>query len=375
MRAVLPIMLKEYKHIIRDRRSLIASLLLPVLMLVLFGYAISLDVKRVDIAVIDRDMSPASRLVVDSLVADGTIRVASWPADEAELELQIDRAEVRIGVIFPVGFGSDLAAGADAPLQVLVDGTEASFAAQALALMVGNLRSQTTRRLVQQLRTVGFRDELPSLRVEPRVFFNEALDGNWFIVPGLIAVIIMQLAALLTSQCVAQEYEHNTIEQILVSPVNGPALMLGKLIPYLGLGAVQVLLVTLSARLLYHVPIRGSLWTFSLATLLYLTGAMSLGLVVSAALKNQHLAMQVSLLASILPSFLLSGFVFPISNMPLFLQWLSYGVPARYYITIIRGIFLKGVGLAVLWPEFVTMGVFAVILIAISATRFRSSLS
>ncbi|MBN1336467.1 MAG: ABC transporter permease, partial [Deltaproteobacteria bacterium] len=223
-------------------------------------------------------------------------------------------------------------------------------------------------------RTAGHRDPLPTLVAEPRVFFNEALNGQWFIVPGLIVVVTMLLSAFLTSLCVAREYERNTIEQILVSPVSGPALMLGKLAPYLAVGAIQVASVTLASHVLFEVPIRGSLLFLSGASLLFLVGAQALGLALSAALRSQQVAMQMSIVITVLPSILLSGFVFPIRNMPWVLQILSWVVPARYFIRIVRGVFLKGVGPAVLWPELIAMVVFAFLMILLATSRFRRSL-
>ncbi|MBT3221435.1 MAG: ABC transporter permease [Proteobacteria bacterium] len=216
---------------------------------------------------------------------------------------------------------------------------------------------------------------MPGIRPRIRVFFNEALDSTWFIIPGLIAIIIMMLAAMVTSQCVAREYERNTIEQILVSPVNGPALMLGKLIPYVGVGAFQVFSVTLASYLLFGVPIRGSWLLLAGATFLYVTGSMALGLMFSAVLKSQQLAMMIAFVATMLPSLLLSGFVFPLTNMPKALQIVSYAVPARYYITITRGLFLKGVGIDVLWPELLAMVIYAMVLLIVATSRFRRSLS
>ncbi len=374
MRAFFPIAIKELRHVLRDPRSLAAALALPLLMVLLFGYAINLDVSEVDIAVVDRDRSAASRDILNHLTADGAVRIVARPARTEDLERLLDQNKARLGIVIPAGFGRDLAAGKDAPVQVLVDGTEAAFAAQALGLVAGSLTDTTMRELEGLLRTAGLKGGVPGLKARPRVFFNEALNSRWFMVPGLIAIIIMMLAAMITSQCVAREYERNTIEQVLVSPVRGPALMFGKLMPYVLVGIVQVTSVTLLSRFLFGVPIRGSLGLLSLATVLYLVGAMSLGLLLSAALKSQQVAMQLSFVVTILPSMILSGFVFPIENMPRFLQWISYAVPARYYLTLIRGLFLKGVGIDVLWPQLVAMVIFATVVLIMATSRFRRSL-
>jgi len=374
MRALWPIMTKEILHILRDPRSLGASLALPILMLVLFGYAIKLDVKEVTVALVDYDASQASQQLVEALTADGAIKVVARPATEVELDRLLDVGAVRLGIIVPPNYERGIQAGEEVPVQVLVDGTDATFAGMALGLVAGNLQAQVVRDIEAQLRTVGM-DGMPGLRPQARVFFNEELNGTWFIIPGLIAVIIMMLAALVTSQCVAREYETNTIEQILVSPVSGPALMLGKLLPYVAVGCVQVLMVTVVAVGLFGLPIRGSLVLLTVATMLFLLGSMALGLMISAVLKSQQLALMVSFVATMLPALILSGFVFPITNMPLLLQWLSYAVPARYYVTITRGLFLKSVGLDVLWPEFAAMVIYATVVLLLAISRFQRSLS
>ncbi len=374
MRALFPIASKEMLHILRDPRSLVAALALPLLMVLLFGYAINLDVKNVDIAVVDQDHSAAARDIMSHLTADGAIRVVARCDNPAELERMLDMGTARLGIVIPPGFGRDIAAGKNAPVQVIVDGTEASFAAQALGHVASSLQYTTLGEVEGLLKVMGRRDGLPGLKARPRIFFNEALDSRWFVVPGLIAIIIMMLSAMITSQCVAREYEHNTIEQILVSPVRGPALMLGKLAPYILVGIVQVGSVTLLSRFLFGVPIRGSLGLLAIATLLYLVGAMAMGLLFSAALKSQQVAMQISFVATILPSMILSGFIFPIKNMPWFLQYISYAVPARYYLRLIRGLFLKGVGMEVLWPDMLAMVIFAFVVMAAATSRFRRSL-
>ncbi len=374
MRAFFPIASKELLHILRDPRSLLAALALPLLMVVMFGYAINLDVKNVDIAVVDQDRSAAARQLMSHLTADGAVRVVARTDSPDEMERMLDMGKARMGIVIPPGFGRDIESGKNAPVQVIVDGTEASFAAQALGHVASSLQYTTVNEVEQLLTVMGRRGGVPGLSAEPRIFFNEALDSRWFVVPGLIAVIIMMLSAMITSQCVAREYEHNTIEQILVSPVRGPALMLGKLAPYILVGIIQVGSVTLLSRFLFGVPIRGSLLILAVATLLYLTGAMAMGLLFSAALKSQQVAMQISFVATILPSMILSGFIFPIKNMPWFLQYISYAVPARYYLRLIRGLFLKGVGLDVLWPDLVAMVIFAFVVMAAATSRFRRSL-
>lgn len=375
MKPFLAILYKECLHIARDRRALVAALLLPLLQLVLFGYAIQLDVRNVEIALVDHDRTPASRSLVEELCADGAVSVVQRASDEDEVEALLDGGTVRLGLVIPAGFERRMHAGREAPIQLLVDGSDASFAGQALGHVGGSLGHSMEERLTRTVSLTGGPDRLPGIHLRTRVLYNEALNGTWFIIPGLIAVLLVMLAAMLTSQCVAREYEQDTIEQILVSPVSGPALMLGKLLPYIGVGVAQVITVTLAAVFVFGVPIRGNLVLLSVATLLYLAGAMALGLMLSAVLKSQQVALQISLVATMLPSLLLSGFLFPIENMHPILQGLSWGIPARYYIAITRGMFLKGTGLAVLWPEILAMVVFATAMLVLATSRFRRSLA
>ncbi|MCA9572372.1 MAG: ABC transporter permease, partial [Myxococcales bacterium] len=305
--------------------------------------------------------------------ADGTVHVVARPRTEGELEDLLDGGRTRLGLIVPSGYSDRLHAGLEAPVQLLVDGSDASFAGLALNHVGGAIAHDTRAAVEAAVHQAGVR-EIPGLAVRPRVLYNSTLNGTWFVIPGLIAVLIAMLAAMLTSQCIAREYEQDTIEQILVSPVSGPALMLGKLVPYVAVGALQVATVTLAARWVFDVPLRGSLVLLSGATILYLLGAMALGLVLSAVLKSQQVALQISLVATMLPSLLLSGFLFPIENMHPILQAISHIVPARYYIVVTRGIFLKGTGMDVLWPELVAMGVFAFVMLAVATSRFRRSL-
>lgn len=375
MNTFIPIFWKEVLHIVRDKRSLGAAILLPVVMIVLFGYAISLDVRMVDVAVIDRDRSPESRALLEGLSADGSVRPIAWPADEHAMDDLLDRGKVRLGLVVPQGFGARLLAGQDSPLQIVVDGTEATYAGLAASYVQGSILSQVRKRLGTTLRQYGMDERLPGLNPQTRVFFNENLDSRWFVVPGLIGIIILQLAALLTSQSVAREYERNTIEQILVSPVSGSALILGKLCPYLAIGAVQVSLVVGLSYFVFGVPIRGSFALLGLATGLFLAGSMALGLTLSSRLKSQALAMQVSLIATTLPAIILSGFMFPIENMPVWLQPFTYIVPARYYVAITRGLFLKGVGIDTLWPDVLAMAIYAFVLILAAIRGFKGRLA
>lgn len=372
MRTVWPILWKEALHIARDPRSLLASLALPLLLLVLFGAAIRFDVTDVAVVVVDQDRSAASRELVARLTAGDTVRVIAHEDDPEAIEAHFEGRRARLGLVIPPGYAAGTARGRAVPVQLLVDGTDAAFAGQALGIVSGIVGDVTLR----EARASGSApDAAPGLVARPRVWFNEALDGTWFVVPGLIAVIVSVLAAMVTSQCVAREFEQDTIEQILVSPVSGPAFMVGKLLPYVGIGVAQVLTVLLASRFVFGVPIRGSLLLLGLGTLLYLTGSMALGLMLSAVLRSQQVALQVSILVGMLPSLLLSGFIFPIHNMPTPLQAVTYVVPARYFVAIARALFLKDAGLEAIATQMVAMTVFAGVMLLVAVSRFPRRLA
>lgn len=367
---------KEALHIVRDPRSLGTALVLPLLQLLLFGYAIRFDIREVKTAVVDRDRSEESRGFVDGLTSSGLFSVVDRPSSGADLDALLARGKVRMGIVVPHDFERDLERGG-AKVQVLVDGTDANFATAALGYFMAYVQRASTAIARAAARRSGRTEILrafPPIRTQLRIWFNEDLRSENFVVPGVIAMVLMTLAAQLTSIAVAREYEHNTMEQLVVSPIHRLELLLGKLVPYVGLGFAQVALVVLAARLLFHVPIRGSLVLMTFATALFLAGAMALGLFFSVATRSQQVAQQISIIATMLPAVILSGFVFPIESMPKVLQAVTLIVPARYYLVVLRGIFLKGVGISVLWPQLLWLALFALGISALCARTFRKSL-
>jgi len=360
---------KEALQLRRDRRSLLLAFALPLLLLVLFGYAISLDVTDIELAVVDQDRTAASRELVETFEASGYFSVVARPPDAAALEQLFARRRALAALVVPPGFAADLGAGRAAPVQVVLDGSDANTAtiAQAYAEAVARDFGATVR-------LAGRRLALP-LAAESRVWFNEELSSRNMIVPGLIAVIMMIIAALLTSLTVAREWERGTMEQLAATPVTRLEVVLGKLLPYLAIGLFDVALSALLGVYLFGVPFRGSVWLLAGLSLQFLTGALGLGLFISAVARSQVLATQIAMIATFLPAFLLSGFMFAIDVMPRPLQLVTLIVPARYFLVVTRGIFLKGVGPEVLAVQALLMILFALVGLALAVKSFKKELA
>jgi ABC-2 type transport system permease protein len=359
---------KETLQLARDRRSLLLAFVLPLLLLALFGYAISLDVRDIALAVIDQDRSAASRELVEAFEASGYFTVVARPDSPAAIDELFARRRALVALVVPPGFAADLGAGAPARVQALLDGSDANTATIALAYA-----QAVARQFGAELDADGGRSE-PPLRAETRVWFNEELASRNMIVPGLIAVIMMIIAALLTSLTVAREWERGTMEQLAATPVTRLEVVLGKLLPYLAIALFDVALSTALGIALFDVPFRGSAWLLAGLSLLFLVGSLGLGLFISAAARSQVLATQIAMVATFLPAFLLSGFMFAIEVMPRPLQIVTMLVPARYFLVVTRGIFLKGVGPEVLAVQAALMVLFAIAGLALAVRSFRKEL-
>jgi ABC-2 type transport system permease protein len=360
---------KETLQLRRDPRSLILAFVLPVVLLIFFGYAITWDVNDIRMAVLDQDDTRASRELVDAFLASGRFRRVASPARTADIGPLLDRGTVRLALVIPPRFAADLGSGRTAVLQAIVDGSDANTATIALGYTQAIAQQYSTRVLLQSRRAV-----LP-LSAETRVWYNEELASRNMIVPGLVAVIMMIIAGLLTSLTIAREWERGTMEQLAATPVSRAEVVIGKLLPYLGIGIVDVALCSVVGVLLFHVPFRGDPIFLAGASLAFLTGTLGLGLLISAASRTQLLATQIGMIATFLPGFLLSGFMFAIDTMPAPLRLVTYLVPARYFLTVTRGIFLKGVGPEVLWIQGVLMFVYAAVGIGLAVRAFRKELA
>ena len=347
MRRFLAIFKKEFRQIRRDPLSLGLLILVPVMLLILYGYALSFDVKHLRIAVVDEDRTPASRTFLDSMFQNPYFtRVLNLDsASEADVVLQRGRA--RAVVVIPAGYAAALARGEKVAVQVLVDAANANTASAA----IGYLESVADR--ATRVARADHRVALPQVAPEPRMWFNPELKSATFLVPGLIGMIMMLSAVIATSLSIVREKERETIEQLQVSPLRPEELILGKTLPYVVIGVLTMVLILVLAYLLFGVAVRGSFWLLGLTTLLFLFAALGLGVFISSVTRSQQVAFQVAILSSLLPSVILSGLIFPINNMPLPIQALTHLVIPSYFVSALRAIILKGATLPVIWPDLV----------------------
>lgn len=360
---------KELLHFLRDYQALYLALGMPLVLVVLFGYAVSFDLERVPIAVVDEDHSPDSRRLVAALAASEAFVVHAQLPRAAEVEALFRRNAAKGALIVPRGFARDLARGRAARFQFLIDGADGTVA----RLTLGYAAGLSQRQAIALLRRAGLGGALP-LAVRLRTWFNPEMRSARYIVPGLVAFVLAIMCVLITALSVAREWERGSMEQLFSTPVGRLPVVLGKLLPYVALGYLQMLLVVSAGAWLFDVPLAGSFALLLLATTLFLVCVLSQGLLISVVTRNQQLAAQIGAVSGMLPSLLLSGFLFPIENMAWPLQLISRIVPARYMVESLRGILLKGFGLAQLWPQLLALALLGALLVAATAARFRRRL-
>src|SRR5215207_9323491 len=360
---------KEFIQLRRDARSLGLAFVLPLVMLILFGYAITTDVQNITTAIVDRDHTPESRALTSAFAGSSYFTVKYTPATSEGVEELIDLAKVRVVIVIPERFSVDLMSGRPAPVELLLDGSDAKTAnvARGYADAIARTYSRNTM--------IVAKHGPPAVQVEGRVWYNETLDSASMIVPGLIALIMSIISAMLTSLTVAREWERGTMEQLAATPVSRSEVILGKLVPYLVIGLIDVAVAVIVGISVFEIPFRGNLLTFALGTTVFLIGVLGLGMLLSTSLKSQLLASQAAIFATYLPALLFSGFMYTLSNMPTALQWISRVVPARYYVSFTRGVFLKGNGLDVLWPAIAGLSVYAAGTVALSIRNFKKELT
>lgn len=356
---------KEAIQLRRDVRSMALAFILPLFLLLFFGYAISWDVKHIRIAVVNEDGGQHSRQLVEALEGSGYFEVVSYLPDRTLTDEYLARGRVSGVLIIPHEFTQKLAARARAPVQLLLDGSDANTAQIAL-----NYSEAIIARYSRDVILQGQKLTLP-VTAEPRIWYNPTLASRNMIVPGLIAVIMSIIAAMLTALTIAREWERGTMEQLAATPVGRVEVVLGKLLPYLLIGLFDVAVTIIAGIVIFHVPFHGSVLLLGGMTILFLLGALGLGIFISATLKSQVLATQAAMVATYMPALLLSGFLFDTRSMPTVLRAVTYIVPAKYYIAVTRGILLKGVGLDVLWLKGVSMIIFAVVGLGLATLSFR----
>jgi ABC-2 type transport system permease protein len=362
---------KEFLHIIRDPRTLVVIILIPVIQLVLMGYAATTDIEHLSTAVLDADRSADSRALVDSYRASGYFEISHYVDNEDEMGRLVDRGDVRAGIIIPAGYGSALAAGGVGQVGFVIDGSDPAVANTVLAASQSVGQAVALQLAMEQL---GGR-ELPVARIEvrPRVWYNPDLKSANFMIPALMGLILQFLATMLTALAIVRERELGTLEQLIVTPIRPIELVLGKVLPYVVVSFITLLEVLVFGVLWFKVPIHGSVGLLLVLSGLFLFTSLGLGLLISTVTRTQQEAMLVSWLF-LLPSIFLSGFFFPIEAMPRFLQFASLFVPLRYLLTIMRGIVLKGVGLEAVLPQVVALILFGIAVVALASWRFNKRL-
>jgi drug efflux transport system permease protein len=360
---------KEWIHIRRDTRSMAMAFAVPAAMVLIFGYVITFDVRDIKMGVLDRSNTEQSRDLVDAFRSSGYFQVTRYLGNEDEISPLLTDGTVRLVLVIPPDFAKNLASGESAPVQALVDGGDANTASIAISYAQAIVTAYSASAVLQG------RAPPVSIQVQSRVWYNQDLKSSSMIVPGLMAVIMMILSALLTSLTIAREWERGTMEQLAATPVHQLEVILGKLVPYLGIGAVDIVLVAVVGGVVFAVPFRGNPLFLMGMAMLFLIGAQGLGMFISATAKSQFLATQLAMLTTFLPATLLSGLMFDLDAMPKALQLVSLAVPARYFITATRGIFLKGVGPGVLWPQAVGMIIFAVAGLGLAVHAFKKEIA
>jgi ABC-2 type transport system permease protein len=368
---------KEVRHILRDTRSLMIALALPVLLLLMFGVALSLDVDRVPTLVYDADLTPASRALVERFRGSRFFDVQGYVPGYPAIERQIDKSEIILALAIPRGYAGRLAGAQATDVQILADGSDSNTASIALGYAEALVRSYALelRAEGQNLKGGGGISKAPPADPQMRVWYNSRLESKNYVVPGLIAVVLMIVASLLTSLTIAREWESGTMEQLLSTPLRPAEMVLGKMLAYFGVGVLDMIISLAIAILVFKVPFRGSPLLLIVSSCIFLFGALFWGIFISAATRSQLLAFQMALFSAFLPAFLLSGFVYAIEGMPIVVQTISRIVPARYFVTIIKGIFLKGVGLEVLWSELAFLTVFAVLVFLLATRKARQKVA
>jgi ABC-2 type transport system permease protein len=362
---------KEFYHIIRDYRSLSLAFAIPLFLIIMFGYALSLDVDHVRTVVVDYDRSPSSRDFIEKLSASAYFDLLAILDSTDSVNEWLDGDRASVAVIIAPRFAANIGAEREAIVQILVDGSDPVFAGAVRSYLTAFTEHYNARLLFNFLNRQGLEAIHPPVEGRIRIWFNEDLESRNFIIPGIIAIIIMIVGAMLTSLVIAREYEEGTMETIKSMPITSGEILLGKAFPYFFIAFADVLLAMLLGQALFGVVMKGNFWLMLAGTSLYLICALSLGLLISTITKSQLMANQGALLFTYLPSMLLSNFVFPIVNMPQVLQWITYAVPARYYIDILVGVYLRDTGLAYLWPSLTVLAGMGAFLTAVNYLLLR----
>jgi len=365
---------KETLHVLRDWRSLALALAIPLVLILLYGYALTLDLRLVPTVVWDQSKTYASRELLDLFAGSPYFSIRGYRDGYAGLQYDLDRGKAMIGLVIPADFATRVDAGKPVAIQVIGDGSDANTSRLAMnyAATLGAIHAKNVAAEQKELQGRG--QLRPAVVMEQRSWYNPDLRSQTVLVPGIIALVMVVVAAMLTSTTIAREWESGTMEQLISTPLTAPELIFGKVVPYFAIGMIDVALAVFIGRWVFDVPIVGNAGLLFALAALFLTGILFFGLLLSIRLKSQVLANQMAIITGFMPTLLLSGFVFAIENMPMPLQILTYIVPARYFIAILRGIYLKGIGLEILWLDAVFLGVYALIMIVAANRAFAFKL-
>ena len=374
MRRFRAIIKKEFRQIRRDPLSLGLLIFIPALLLVMYGYALSFDVKNIRVAVLDRDQSAASRRLQESLFKNPYFEKAANLTREAEADTVLTRREARAVLVIPNDYAARLARGERAVAQVLVDGADATAAATTVGYLEGLAERLTLQARAEAAQRGGAQTGLPRVNLEPRIWFNPEMQSARFLVPGLIGMLLMLSAVIATSLSIVREKERETMEQITVSPVKPWELILGKTLPYALICLLTMGMILAIGYALFGVVVQGSLMALAASTLVFLFAALGMGILISSVTNSQQVAFQIATLVSLLPSILLSGLIFPIKNMPLAIQGITLAVVPRYFVTALRGIIVKGASWPEVWPELLAMLALGLLFNYLAVRNMRKSL-
>jgi len=372
---ILPIVRKEFRQIKRDKRILSVLLFVPALMLLMFGYALNFDVKHTSMAVYDEDRTSVSRTFIEQFFISEYFNKVETLKSKTEINGLLDGEHARVVLIIPSTFTKDIQRGRVASIQVIVDGANSNAAATILGYINAIVQQYSVKVMTESFIRMGRQTITLPIDFQPRVWYNPELESAKFLVPGLIAFILMVTAVISTALAIVRERELGTMEQLMVSPIRPLELILGKTIPYTIISLFATVAILFLGYILFDVSIKGSILLLSLVTVVFLVGSLGMGLLISTLVETQQLAFMIAVFVSMLPTFILSGFVFPIRNMPFIIQGITYVLPARYFLVALRAIILKGAGLSAFWDQALILVIYAVIMIGISSLRMRKILA
>lgn len=370
VRKIVAVAKKECRHVLRDYRSLYLAFILPLVLVLLFGYALSLDVENIDTVVVDQDRTSQSRDFIQRLHASPYFRVTKIAEKADEASRLLNRGEATMAVIFPPDWASRINADRPAEIQVLIDGSDPNFGSIARGYITAFVERLNTERLRDYLNRKGEKMEIP-VEARMRVWFNEEMESKNLIIPGIIGVIIMIVGAMLTCLVIAREFENGTMETIKSLPIDAGTFFIGKAIPYFVIAFIDIIVAMVVGRVVFGIVLRGNPWIFFAAAVLYIGVALNLGLFISTVTRSQLVANQIAPIVTFLPSVLLSDYIFPQVNMPTLLGYITYVVPATYFIRCLKGVFMKGVGLSYLWSDLMVLFLMATLLAAANILKLK----